>query len=511
MSTFFGLNIARLGMQAQQKALEVTAHNIANANTPGYSRQVAHMSPTTALPYLPKGMLGTGVRVDNIARVRDLFLERQIRHETHILGKWEARSTYLSQIEYIFLEPSENGFNHVLGVFFDSWQELSLNPESSAARTALIENSNLLLNAIKQTYKHLETVRDDITAHIELKVAEINSLAEQIKDLNIQITSLTVRNNQPSDLMDRRDLLLEQLAKIINFDVSYSENGAVNVLISGRPLVFENTVYELATEPMSAEEKAEIPYFNTDPPWPPAPKIVWAKDKTPIANNNKDLDGELGGLLELRDQELRQYMQDFESLVWGIVNAVNAQHAKGLDLTGDTDNNTETANFFIGENLLTLSVNEKIVENPSYIRAASRPDTGDDYYRPGDGNNAVKIAQLRNVIFKVNPLDADNPGEFLKNRLVIPGEDEEGSTTLEFFYRDIISRLGVDTQESVRMQENQNSLLELMTNRRTSISGVSLDEEMANMVQFQLAYQASARFLASLNEVYNTLINGILR
>ncbi|NLP37630.1 MAG: flagellar hook-associated protein FlgK [Firmicutes bacterium] len=511
MSTFFGLNIARLGMQAQQKALEVTSHNIANANTPGYSRQVAHMSPTTALPYHPKGMLGTGVRVDEISRVRDLFLDRQIRNEQHTLGRWEARSTYLKQIEYIFLEPTENGFNHVLGVFFDSWQELSLNPESSSARTALIENSNLLLNAIKQTYTHLENVRDDITAHIELKVKEINSLAEQIKDLNIQITSLTVRKNTPSDLMDRRDLLLEQLAKITNFDVSYSENGAVNVLIGGRPLVFENTVYELATKPVDVTSDDFPEVFATEPLWTPAPEIVWARDERPVALNG----GELYGLIELRDGveykgeiyggELRQYMQDFESLAWGIINAVNEQHAKGLDLLGE--NIADTDNFFTGDDLMTLMINEKIINNPSYIRAATG-DGDPTAVRPGDGTNAVKIAQLRNTLFKF-----DRSEKVLGERLTIPKEedDEKGTTTLEFFYRDTISRLGVDTQESIRMQENQNSLLELMTNRRTSISGVSLDEEMANMVQFQLAYQASARFLATLNEVYNTLVNGILR
>ena len=149
-------------------------------------------------------MLGSGVLVDQITRIRDEFLERQIRHEQHTLGQWEARSTYLSQIEQIFLEPTENGFNAVLSTFFDSWQELSLNPESSSARTALLENANLLLNAVKQTYNNLATVRDDITANIELKVQEVNSLAAQISDLNQQIAGLTAGNNEPSDLLDRR-------------------------------------------------------------------------------------------------------------------------------------------------------------------------------------------------------------------------------------------------------------------------------------------------------------------
>ncbi|NLN06544.1 MAG: flagellar hook-associated protein FlgK, partial [Firmicutes bacterium] len=226
MSTFFGLNIARLGMQAQLKALEVTSHNIANANTPGFSRQTAHMIPTAGVSYAKKGMLGSGVIVDEIKRIRDSFLDRQVRHEMQTLGQWQARSSYLSQVEQVFLEPSESGLNSVISTFFDSWQELSLNPESSSARSALIENANFLLNSIKHTYNSLTTIRDDITVNIELKVSEINSLARQISDLNQQIVRLSARNDHPNDLMDRRDLLIEQLAKIINFSTIENPNGS---------------------------------------------------------------------------------------------------------------------------------------------------------------------------------------------------------------------------------------------------------------------------------------------
>ena len=490
MSTFFGLNIARLGMQAQQKALEVTAHNIANANTPGYSRQVAHMSPTSAQAYTQKGMLGSGVLVDQITRIRDEFLERQIRHEQHTLGQWEARSTYLSQIEQIFLEPTENGFNAVLSTFFDSWQELSLNPESSSARTALLENANLLLNAVKQTYNNLATVRDDITANIELKVQEVNSLAAQISDLNQQIAGLTAGNNEPSDLLDRRDLLLEQLAQIIDFDITTSVNGSVTVLVAGRPLVHESISYELALKPYDPTTGSKP---LTNPPWNYAPEIVWAKDQRPAKLDN----GEIYGLIQLRDDNLRQYMQDFESLTWGLVKAVNAVHQEGWDLYGAAG-----PEFFTGDHLHTLQVNSELITDPGKIAAALAPQT--DGPTPGDGSNAVRIAQLRSAAFRLESGETD-----LKQRLLL--DNNHGTTTIEYFYRDTIARLGVDALESSRMTENQNSLLELLTNRRLAISGVSLDEEMANMVQFQLAYQASARFLVTLNEIYDTLINRTVR
>ena len=486
MSTFFGLNIARLGMQAQQKGLEVTGHNIANANTEGYSRQVAHMTPTPAIPYAFKGMLGTGVVVDEIKRIRDLFLDRQIRKEQHTLGQWETRATYLSQIEQIFMEPTENGFNAVLSSFFDSWQELSINAENSSARSALIEKANLLLNAVKHTYNSLATVRNDLKAHIEIKVEEINSLARQISDLNKQITRLETRNDQPSDLMDRRDLLLEQLAKIINFETSSNPNGSINIIIGGRTLVHENNYYELTT----------IPPEDSDSNWPSSPQIVWAKDERPVYVTN----GEIYGLIQVRDGNLRRYMEDFESLVWAIVDGVNEYHRQGLDLEG---NNGE--DFFTGDHLLTLQVNNEIVYNPEKIAAAyleSGENPGGDPPYPANGANAMRIAQLRNERYSI---------DMTKNIRERLAADPDGSTTLELFYRDSIARLGVDGQEGTRLTENQKAMLELMTSRRLSISGVSLDEELANMVQYQLSYQACARLVTALDDIYNTLINDMIR
>jgi flagellar hook-associated protein 1 FlgK len=475
---------------AQQKALEVTAHNIANANTPGYSRQVAHMTPTSALPYPGgNGMIGTGVTVDDISRIRDSFLDVQIRKETQTLGQWQSRSYFLGQVEQIFMEPSETGFNTVLSSFFDSWQELSLNPEGSPARAALIENSNAFTNAVRHTHEQLKSIRADITSHIQYKVDEVNILAEQIKDLNIQIVSLTAKNHTPSDLMDRRDLLIDQLAGIIEFDSVLGKNNAVNIYITGKPLVYENTAFKLTTASGGTD--------GGDDSWPLSPKIAWERDGKEVNMTN----GELAGLIHTRDVSLRSYMEDFESMVWGVVNAVNTIHQEGMDLQGN-----QGKIFFTGNALEELRVNTDLIRNLDQIAAALPPagyvdgDIVDP--APGDGRNAVRIAQLR--LSKVNV----NMDTTLKERITL---DSAGTSTFESYYRGNIARLGVDTQESIRMRDNQSSLLDMLAQRKDSISGVSLDEEMANMVQFQLAYQASARVITTLDEIYDTLINRMLR
>ncbi|MDO9574349.1 MAG: flagellar hook-associated protein FlgK, partial [Candidatus Contubernalis sp.] len=332
MSTFFGLNIARSGMQAQQKALEVTSHNIANANTPGYSRQVARMVPTTPISYSEgKGMLGSGVVVEEIARVRDHFLDMQIRKELQTLGQWDSRRHVLNQVEQIFMEPSDTGFSTVLGKFFDSWQELSLNPESSPVRATLVQNSSTMINTARHINEQLKTVRSDIDFNIELKVKEVNTLTEQIKDLNLQIIRLVALEEMPSDLMDRRDLLMDRLAEIIEYNAIETERGSVNIYIGGRELVNEGMSFKLKTES-----------GGSDGDWPLVSKIVWERDGREVNMNN----GEIAGLRETRDVYLRSYMEDFEALVWGIINIVNDLHEGGMDLKGD-----QGLSFFKGDYL----------------------------------------------------------------------------------------------------------------------------------------------------------------
>ena len=489
MSTFFGLNISRLGMQAQQKALEVTAHNVANANTPGYSRQVARMVATTPLPYPSgQGMLGSGVKVEQIARIRDEFLDMQIRREMQTLGSWDASAQVLDQIERVFMEPTATGFNSVLNKFFDSWQDLSLNPEGTPVRTVVVENANALITSVKHINEQVKAIRSQIDMNISLKVTEVNSLATQIKDLNAQITTLVSINSTPGDLMDQRDLLVDRLAELIEFTPLETPQGALNIFIGGRALVEGGSAYKLAIKPSEGMVDG----------WLASPPIVWERDDRVVNIGN----GEIAGLKDVRDINLKDYLQSFESLAWGIINEVNAAHSQGMDLYGAQGNN-----FFTGTHLENLAVSSEIKGDLGKIAAALLPAdwSGPGSPKPGDGRNALQIAQLRNASIVVDTEVG------LQNRLRLPANGEVGLTTFENYYRDMIARLGVDSQESNRMAENQLSLIDMMQNRKESISGVSLDEELANMIQFQLAYQASAKIISTFDEILDTVINRMLR
>jgi flagellar hook-associated protein 1 len=484
MSGFTGIHIARLGMTAQQRALEVTSHNIANANTPGYSRQIARMVTTAPMPFPDgKGSLGSGVRVAEITRVRDNFLSSQIRKEMNTLGSWDTRANVFEQIEMIFMEPSQTGFNSVLGRFFDSFQDLSLNPESSPARAVLVENADALVQSARHINSQLNSIRSDIDDQISLAVMEINSLATQIKDLNTQIIRLVSMKETPGDLLDRRDILVDKMAELADFRVQESTSGSLNIYFNGRALVQEGSVYKLhVSAPVSNEAG-----------WPPAPQITWERDGMPASLKS----GQVGGLLTVRDNHLRHYVEDFASLVWGVAEAVNTVHEDGMDLHGNRG-----VSFFLGSHLETLTVNPELKANHGKIAAAVYHPDGP---RPGDGEQAKRIAQLRYEQLSLFP-DA-----VPQLRLRLPQTGETGTTTMESFYRDAIARLGVDAQESSRMAENQMSLLSMMARRQESISGVSLDEELANMVQFQLAYQASARLITTFDEILDTVINQMLR
>lgn len=489
MGTFFGLNIARLGMHAQHKALEVAAHNIANANTPGFSRQVSQMVTNPPLSFPGgEGMLGSGVVVDEISRVRDEFLDLQIRQEKQTLGRWEVRQDVLNMVERIFMEPSETGFSTVMGRFFDSWQEVSLSPEASSVRAALVQNASSLVNSIKHTHEQLKIIRDDIDTQVELKIKEVNTLATQISDLNVQVVKLVAMDDTPADLMDRRDLLLDQLAGLIGFTSLQTESGSVNVFVGGRELVRESQSFNLTTLP--GEEEGG---------WTGAAKVAWERDSQVVSINN----GVIAGLRSTRDENLRSQMEDFETMAWGIINTVNKVHQGGMDLYG-----VEGVDFFLGDHLETLHVNPALVNDLGKIAAAVLPDPREP--KPGDGRNALEIAQLRHAMIVVDLEDGSGTPLPLDQRIRLPVGGEEGTTTFESYYRDSIARLGVDAQESARMAENQGHLLELMQRRRDSYSGVAIDDEVAAMIQYQLVFQASARVITTLDEMFDTLINRMI-
>lgn len=467
--SFFGLHIARRAIMAQQRAMEVTGHNIANANTPGFSRQQALMAPTAPFPYPAAnapaggpGQLGSGVDVTAIRRVRDSFLDHQFRSETQTLGFWEARQEVLSQLEMIFLEPSENGLSSLLSEFWGAWHELNKNPESMPVRISLREKARGLTDTIRLMYNNIDGLRQGVALDLATKVEEVNSLAAQMVDLNQQIVKVSALGQQPNDLLDQRDLLLDTLSRRLNIALAYKPNGTVEVHAGNRVLVQESQAFTL---------RAEIGTTSAS--------ITWEKNGQPTDIR----DGDLHSLLEAYNTLLPAYQDGLNELVSTLVERVNAEHLSGYGL-----NNATGINFFApiapGEvpETLFFRLSDEVLADVNNIAAASGAS------QPGDGSVALAIARLR-------------------SRLTMQGD----TVTFENYYQNLLARLGTEGEESGRLVSLQGQLVRSLEIRREEAAGVSLDEEMLKMVQFQYAYQAAARFAAQMDEMLDVLINRTFR
>ncbi|MDZ7260803.1 MAG: flagellar hook-associated protein FlgK, partial [candidate division KSB1 bacterium] len=281
--------------------MNVTGYNIANASRPDFSRQRVVIGAKDPLN-LPHAVLGMGVEVETIKRIRDRFLDTEIRKETSGLGKWEYQEQILRQIELIFNEPSETGLNSLLSQFWESWQDLANDPESQAARTGVQQKAITLTNSFNRLDSQLRKLQKNLDEELKLKIEEINTLAQQIADLNRQIVAIEVGGDSANDYRDRRDSLLTQLAKLAQIDYKESEDGAVTVMVGKSSLVEREKVRELTITVRSIGTTS-------------LSDIIW-KDSGKYANLT---DGQLKGIIELRDSQIPEYIRKLDELALGLV------------------------------------------------------------------------------------------------------------------------------------------------------------------------------------------------
>jgi flagellar hook-associated protein 1 FlgK len=245
MAISVGLNSAIRAMLAQQQAMDAVAHNVANVNTPGYSRQRVHLAAIVAPG---NGGVGQGVEVQNLERIRDLFTDFQIRTESHSSGEYGARADSLSLVELAFGEPSDNGLRAVLGQFFNAWRDLANAPEQSAARSAVVQAGETLAFAANRLASSLGEIRADANTRLSASVGEVNDLADQIALLNGQIVQIRASGDPASDLTDQRDLALDRLSMLTDFRTMDHADGHVDVFVGGRALVSNITSNSITLE-----------------------------------------------------------------------------------------------------------------------------------------------------------------------------------------------------------------------------------------------------------------------
>lgn len=457
-STFGGLETGLRALRAQQLALELTGHNIANADTPGYSRQAPRMSASDpyTIPTMNRldaaGQVGTGVEVYEIIRMRDEFLDRQIQYENSSLGRWEARQSSLEQLEVIFQEPSENGLAAQIDLFWKHLEELATRPDNISVRSTVLENGKNLAVTFNHLHEQLANYQKDLDKQAQILVERINSLSKQIADLNKEIGKIKALGEEPNDLLDKREALLQELSGITNVTVQKDNLSRYTISIEGTILVTGDNSFNLSTA------------TNTEG----FSEVVFSANNRPV----KISDGRLKGLMEMRDVDIRYYLSAINNFASTMITWFNDVHRAGYGLDDSTG-----LDFFSGNDASNIGVN---INDPERIAASDR------FGAPGNGENAVNLA---NVINK----------ELLMNG---------GTATLSVYYGSVIAKLGVDAEKADTMAINQDILVKHLHNRQESVAGVSLDEEMANLMKFQNSYNAAARLITTMDEILDRLING---
>ncbi|MDR0708213.1 MAG: flagellar hook-associated protein FlgK [Treponema sp.] len=623
-STFTGIEIGKRAINANEQALNTTGHNLSNASTKGYSRQRIEFSAFDPI-YLPglnreqtAGQIGQGVVIQRIERARDQLLDRRIVAQAGNEGYWGSRDPYVRMLEQVYLEPGENSIRSKMDAFWDSWQELATYPSDTAPRNAVIERGKTLVDAIHDRYSRLKGLQDMTDEDITLRIQQVNKLAREIAGLNHDIQRVKAQGDNPNDLLDRRDLLVDQLSSYINITIDSRDPDEYMVHTDGMVLVQGSIGRQFALDPASALPDGTQGYS----------RITWADTGEEIHFRS----GSVAALVDLRDETIQQEIQTLDSMTINFVDLVNEVHRNAYGLNGSTGQDFFTERHFVTnvngnydrdgdgeydstylfrisgvnkleereqiglEGAITLSAGDGVVNVPYYptdtvadvisrinnsgadVTArlnregrltlkgtpAGSADTPDfvirhvedsGHFLAGyagvlsdrgaegayDWAQADAVGALRASVadFSTAPIAhpagwievnsalvkdpasvaagfgengrAANPGNgeaalavaALRNTDVMVGK--QGS--FDDYFADAVGRIGILGEQSGRMLETQNLIMKQLNDMRQSVSGVNIDEELANMLKYQHGYEAAARYINTVNSLLDVLIN----
>ena len=474
MSDFSALNSALSGLLAHQRALQTAGHNVANAATPGYSRQRVDFSSIGGgvIPavWSKPDPIGRGVEISGLVRIRDEFLEARMLRETASGAQLDAIGSIMDRIELIFPEPSDTGLAHQLAELWGAFDDVANQPGSLSTRIALLERATTVANELNRGAAELANLHTSITERVQVLVSEVNATAARVADLNSAIRNATNAGLAPHDLADQRDRLIERLADLAGVTTRAAEDGTVSVYIGGTALVRSDR----------AESLELVVPDEVDPDTPAGSvglkdlDVRWAKDGYPAAITS----GEIAGALDGTNRAIPKYLQHLDDVAVSLAEQVNALHEAGFDLDGN-----EGLAFFVnglapGDPVTALSIrlDPDVAADPRMVAASGIGDPLDP-----TGNLDASIAQQLAAIGGAT----DRP---------------------DLVYNELIGALGVENQALQRRQGIQTEVIRQVDDAREGVRGVNIDEEMVAMVQSQHAYAASARLMTAIDEMLQTLI-----
>ncbi|MBE3573750.1 MAG: flagellar hook-associated protein FlgK [Moorella humiferrea] len=513
--TFFGLEITRRGLQVHRTAMDITGHNVANANTPGYTRQEAvitasdpYCNPTMGTKLLP-GQLGTGVEAPMIRRIKNEYLDVQARDSISSREYWQVQEEIFGRIEAVFPEPGASGIASTLTKFFNTWHDLNNAPQDPGVKAAVAETGDELATMMREAYQQLDDISGSILkvdssnnvtgGQLKDQVDAVNEILRQVRELTESIKRVYAQGNQPNDLLDKRDLLLDRLAEYGPVSVTYLTDGgkptgeialtffgvdvrAADVTVGLKPI--KVTIVDQSSGKTIEKIEVKLQIGNQ----PPVPLTNYPADQ-PKA-------GGLAGLEETRaridgyiiDQDSNKklvegYKDKLENLAGALKDTIYQALNHGHD---DVPNNNipDKLDFFTGSLAGgNFAVDSKIMKDPTLI----------------DGTNALYVARLATTGMYGKETD-------LGNGVKVTTHDLGGATFNEYFNA-LLADIGARSGSATDMADTQRAVAEQVESLRQSVSGVNLDEELSRLIQYQYGYQASARVLATIDEMLDYLIN----
>ncbi len=487
-NTFFGLTIGTSGLYAANANLNVTANNIANEQTKGYSRQEAVQQATTALRvYQRYGSVGTGVEVTQINRNRDEYYDLKYWNNQTKYGEYSTKNYYMLQIEDYFNDNEESGFSKEYNNIFDALNVLQKDAGSTTARSSVINYAENFIEYMEEIKTNLTLSQEDVNAEVNNYVDKINSLSTQIGTINKQINIIELTGTNANELRDKRALLLDELSQIVEIDtkeITY-DNGKSEfyVSVAGKSLVNNYDAYSLKVETRdAAADTNDAPGLY---------KIKWSYgDDFDVIK--EDIHGSLYSLIQIRDgnngvaevgneesapidyKGIPYYYDQINSFLESFTTQFNEIQAKGQGLNGGSGADNP---IFLVSDTGHYSVNPDLLNDPSLLVTTA--------------NVANGTAQYDLTVEMIASKDSKN---------------YKGGTAIEYL-NSIVTEIAIDTKKSGSLETNYTNIQKNIQNQRLSVMGVDADEEAMNLVKYKEAYDLASKVISIMNEIYSKLIN----
>jgi len=447
------LNISLGSLQVDEDAIATSANNVANADTPGYSRQIANLAETAPIT-IGNIQFGTGVTLQSVTSTRDSILDLRVNQETQLQGQLNAFISDGQQIQSLFNETGGTGLQAPLTAFFTSLSQLSANPSDTNTRQGVLTAADNLATAFNQTSANLSSLQSTTNLGVTQTVSQINTLTTQLATLNTQIASSTGAGQNPGPLVDQRQLLLNQLSNLVDVSEINAGNGNITLTTSaGAPLVVGGQSFALTTQVNATTGQQDVYSQGTD-------------ITTQIAS------GQLAGQIQIRDQEIPALQNSLDTLAFNFANAVNTQNAAGFDLNGNAGGNFFTPPATVAGAAAGLSV---AITDPTLIAASQDGQSGDNA-----NANALLALQNQNIVSGQTPLN---------------------------YYSGIVFKIGNDVSSAQASEQSGSAVLQQIQNLQGGVSDVDQNEEAGKLVQFQSAYEASAEVATTVNTLLQDTIN----